>query len=219
MLDKDIDSKRMLVVLLVDGQSFFVETMLNSNFGNVSDFVVLKLVDVSNDFAFISTNCCEKEEVLEVFVVAEWRRLDDNLLQELNKFNRKIGLEKSLDSHGDIIGVSTFWKGCSDNLDTSSVNANWIPGKINLVDKRTTMDIVMNKNLGPEVGFTALDEISGLLLEHGVVIGDGDKFIVAKTFGISNIGQIWIACLAELSNDQWLIQLNEWSDKPRMIRQ
>jgi hypothetical protein len=49
------------------------------------------------------------------------------------------------------------------------------------------MDIVMNENLSPKVGFTALDEISGLLLEHGVVIGNGDKFVVAKTFGISNI--------------------------------
>ena len=45
----------------------------------------------------------------------------------------------------------------------------------------------MNENLGPKVGFTALDEISGLLLEHGVVIGNRDKFVVAKTFRISDI--------------------------------
>jgi hypothetical protein len=49
------------------------------------------------------------------------------------------------------------------------------------------MDIVMNKNLGPELGITALDKISGLLLEHGVVIGNRDKFIVAKAFRISDI--------------------------------
>jgi hypothetical protein len=50
------------------------------------------------------------------------------------------------------------------------------------------MDIVMNENLGPKVGFTALDEISGLLLKHRVIIGNRDEFVVAKTFGISNIG-------------------------------
>ena len=119
MLNKNVDSKRMLVVFLVDGQSFFIETMLNSNFGNVSNFVVLKLIDVSNNFAFISTNCREKKKVLEVFVVAEWGRLDDNLLQEFNKLNRKVSLKESFDSHGDIIGISALWKGGSDNLDIS----------------------------------------------------------------------------------------------------
>ena len=92
MLNKDVYSKHMLVVLLVNSQSFFIETMLDSNFGNVRNFIVLKFIDVSNDFAFISTNCSEKEEVLEIFVLAERGRLDDNLLQEFNKFNRKVGL-------------------------------------------------------------------------------------------------------------------------------
>ena len=49
------------------------------------------------------------------------------------------------------------------------------------------MDIVMNENLGPQVWLTALDKISSLLLEHGVVVGNRDQFVVAKTFGISNI--------------------------------
>jgi hypothetical protein len=51
-----------------------------------------------------------------------------------------------------------------------------------------TMDILVNENLSPKVGLTALDEISGLLLEHGVVTGNRDKSVVAKTFGINNIG-------------------------------
>lgn len=93
--------------------------MLNSNFSNVGNFVVLKLIDVSNNFAFISTNCREKKKALEVFVVAEWGRLDDNLLQEFNKLNRKVSLKECLDSHGDIIGISAFWKSCSDSLDLS----------------------------------------------------------------------------------------------------
>ena len=119
MFYKDVDSECMLFVFLVDGQSFLIETVLNGNFGNVRNFVVLKLINVSNDFAFVSTNCSKKKKVLEVFVVAEWRWLDNNFLQELNQFNRKIGLKKSLDSYGDVIRISTFWEGCSDNLDIS----------------------------------------------------------------------------------------------------
>ena len=45
----------------------------------------------------------------------------------------------------------------------------------------------MNKNLGPKLGITTLDEISGLLLEHGIVVGNQDKFVVAKAFRISDI--------------------------------
>jgi len=85
----------------------------------------------------------------------------------------------------------------------------WISQKTDLVNKSTTMDIVMNENLGPKVRLTALDEIPGLLLEHGVVVGNRDKFIIAKTFGISDVSKVWIACLAELSNNQWLVHLYE----------
>ena len=49
------------------------------------------------------------------------------------------------------------------------------------------MDIVMYKNLSPKLGITALDEISGLLVEHGVVIGNRDKFVVTKAVRISDI--------------------------------
>ena len=62
--------------------------------------------------------------------------------------------------------ISTFWKGCSDNLDVSLDMVTLISRKTDLVNKSTMMDIVMNKNLGPKVVFTALDEILGLLLQH-----------------------------------------------------
>jgi hypothetical protein len=49
------------------------------------------------------------------------------------------------------------------------------------------MDIVMNKNLSPKLRITARNEISGLLLEHGVVIGNRDKFVIAKDFRVNEI--------------------------------
>jgi hypothetical protein len=40
------------------------------------------------------------------------------------------------------------------------------------------MGVVLNENLGPEVRLTALDEVASLLLEHGIVIGDGDELLI-----------------------------------------
>ena len=45
--------------------------MVNSDLRNLSDVVVLELVDVPNDLALVSANGSEHEQVLEVLVVAE----------------------------------------------------------------------------------------------------------------------------------------------------
>jgi hypothetical protein len=40
------------------------------------------------------------------------------------------------------------------------------------------VDVVLDEDLGPKLGLTALDEISSLLFEHGIVIGDGDELLI-----------------------------------------
>ena len=40
-------------------------------FGNLSGIVILQLVDVSNNLALLGSNSCQKEEVLQVLIVAE----------------------------------------------------------------------------------------------------------------------------------------------------
>jgi hypothetical protein len=40
------------------------------------------------------------------------------------------------------------------------------------------VDIVLNEDLGPKLGLTALDKVACLLLEHGIVIGYGDELLV-----------------------------------------
>lgn len=67
------------------------------------------------------------------------------------------------------------------------------------------MEVVFRKNLRPEVKFAALHEISGLLLGHRVLIRDGYQFLVTKTLGISNVREVWIASLAEATNNERII--------------
>jgi len=74
----------MLLVFLVDRQCLFVQSMIRRNLGNFPGVIVLELVDVSNDFALVCADCSEKQKVLEITVVAEWRGLDDNFLKKFD---------------------------------------------------------------------------------------------------------------------------------------
>jgi len=46
------------------------------------------------------------------------------------------------------------------------------------------MNIISNEDLSPEIRLTTLDEVASLLFEHRVVVGDSNKLVVTKTFGI-----------------------------------
>lgn len=76
-----------------------------------------------------------------------------------------------------------------------------------LIDELTAVCVVLHEDLRPEFRLTTFDKITGLLLEHRVVVGDRNKLVVAEAFGISDVGQIGITGLAELANNQRFIQL------------
>jgi hypothetical protein len=44
--------------------------------------------------------------------------------------------------------------------------------KANLINKTTTMNVICDENLRPKIGLATLDQVTCLLLEHGVVICD-----------------------------------------------
>ena len=76
-----------------------------------------------------------------------------------------------------------------------------------LIDELSTMDIIGNKNLRPELELTTLDEVTGLLLEHGVLIGDRDELFIAEALRVRNVGEIRISSLAKLANNKRFVQL------------
>jgi len=61
MLNKNVDSQSVLVVLLVDTQGLFIQAMLGCNPSNVTRIIVLKLIDVADDLALVSPDGGEKK--------------------------------------------------------------------------------------------------------------------------------------------------------------
>lgn len=106
----------MLVILLVDRERLFVQTMLHGNTCNFRDVVVSELLDVTNDLALVRTDCSEQEEVLEVLVLAEGRGLEDNLFQEFDEFDRKVGSQERLDGDRYVVRICRLRHGSRDDL-------------------------------------------------------------------------------------------------------
>ena len=77
-----------------------------------------------------------------------------------------------------------------------------------LVNKLMMMNILRDKDLYPKLLLSSFNQVMSLLLEHGVVVGNDDKLVVAEPFSIHNVGQVRVLRLTELSNYQRFIQLN-----------
>ena len=75
MLDKDVDRLRVLVVFLEDEERLLVQPVLDRDLGDLCNVVVLELIDVADDLALVRADRSEHEQVLQVAVVAEGRRL------------------------------------------------------------------------------------------------------------------------------------------------
>jgi hypothetical protein len=70
------------------------------------------------------------------------------------------------------------------------------------------VEVVRYKDLGPQLWLVTFDKITSLLLEHRVVVGDGNE-LITKAFGIRNIRQVRVSGLTELPDNQWLVGLDQ----------
>ena len=192
MLNENVDCLRVLLVLLEDEECLLVQAVLDGDLRDLGDVVVLELVDVADDLALVRTDSCQHEQVLEVAVVVEGRGLKDDLLKQLDELQRQVGSEESLDGGRDIVGVGALGQ-C---------------GSHNLVDELTAVSVVGTKDLSPEVELTTADEVASLLLEHRVLVRDVDELIVAEALSVRNVREVRVASLAELANNEWLVQLH-----------
>jgi hypothetical protein len=62
------------------------EAVVRGDLGNLASIIILQLVDVlAHHLALIGPNCCQKEEILQVLVVAERWWLYNDLLQMFNE--------------------------------------------------------------------------------------------------------------------------------------
>lgn len=82
---------------------------------------------------------------------------------------------------------------------------------MNLINKSTTVNIICDKNLRPKIGLATLNQVSCLLLEHGIVVCDRNQLFVTETFRIRNVRQIGIPSFTELSNNERFVELKQVS--------
>ena len=173
--------------------------------------VVLELGDVAVDLGRVGADSSEHKELLEVFVVAEWRQLDDDVLEHFDELNGKIGLHEGSDGGGDIIRIGALGNSSGRDLERtnehrSQSTRNW-EAETNLVNELTAVVVARNQDLRPKLHPPPLDEITSLLLEHRVVVGQGNELVITEAFGVGDVGDRRVALLAVLSDNKRLVQL------------
>jgi hypothetical protein len=65
--------------------------------------------------------------------------------------------------------------------------------------------ILMDKNLRPKLRLATFHQVSSLLFEHRVVVGDRNKLVITEPLCVGNVGKVRIPSLTELPDDQWLV--------------
>jgi hypothetical protein len=191
MLDENAHRLSVLVVLGVDGKGLLVETLLDSDPRDLVRVVVLEPTDVADDLALVGADGGEEEEVLKRSVVGEGRGFEDDLLEQFDELGGEVVLDECLNGDWDVVRVGRLGDGGGDDL----------------VDELPSVNVVGDEDLGPKLRKTTLDEVSGLMLEHGVGVGDGDELVVAETLGERDKGEVRVSLLAILSDDEGLIEL------------
>lgn len=76
-----------------------------------------------------------------------------------------------------------------------------------LVNELSTVGVAFLQNVLPQCRVSSMNQITCLVLEHGVLICDVDKFIVTLSLLVTNISEVRISLLAVLSNEARIIVL------------
>src|ERR1700722_13745451 len=100
------------------------------------------------------------------------------------------------------MAVATIYRRMFMNLTRYS---SWIY----LVNELAAMEIFWHKDLCPELRCAPFHQIASLLFEHGVGICDREKPVVAESFRVCNVRQVWVACLAEFSHHERFVDLHK----------
>lgn len=117
LVHKDINSQGMLIVFLVDSKGLFIQAVLGGDPGNFAVVIRVEFLDISDNFTTVGEDSSKEEKILKVLVLVEWRRFENDLLQEFNQLSWEVCCSESLDGHGNIIGVSALGNGSANNLE------------------------------------------------------------------------------------------------------
>ncbi|KAI3480029.1 hypothetical protein L1887_57805 [Cichorium endivia] len=172
VLDEHVHGVLVLLGLGEDAEGLLVEAVVDGDLGDLLDIIAVEAVDIVHHLALVGADGGEQQEVLEAAVVAERRRLEDDLFEQLDELVRQVGGHEGLDGGRDVVRVGGLGDG----------------GGGDLLDELAAM--------GPR-----------LVLEHGVVVGDGDQLIVAEALGVGDVGEVGVALLAVLADDARVVEV------------
>mmetsp|Transcript_16772 Transcript_16772/g.31487 ORF Transcript_16772/g.31487 Transcript_16772/m.31487 type:complete len:372 (-) Transcript_16772:2906-4021(-) len=156
-------SRSLLGELHIDSESFLKELVFltTGDLGNIRTIKVIKTVDVLHDLLLVSLEGSEDQQVLKIGVLGKVRSLEDNALQQLNQFTRKIILHESLDSDGHFIGILRLGQSSLHDL-INEVSA-----------ARTLLSLFIEtlrlQHTSPEIQVLTLHKVSGKILEQSIV--------------------------------------------------
>ncbi|GKT40436.1 uncharacterized protein ColSpa_00617 [Colletotrichum spaethianum] len=164
VLNQDVNSGRLVASLLKDLEGLLVETDFDTGGRDVGSAEVVQTVDVVHNLTLVGLGSGEQKQVLKVGVVAERRRLKDDLLKQLNKLEREIAGEEGGDSLGDLGRVGRLRNG----------------GGSHLVNHGAAVDVVLAENKGPQLAVSPLKQVASLVAVHAVLIlfADGESVIL-----------------------------------------
>lgn len=61
----------------------------------------------------------------------------------------------------------------------------------------------------PKCSITTTNEITSLVLEHGILTRDMNQLIIALALFITNVGKVWISQFTMFADGAWFIVLND----------
>jgi hypothetical protein len=77
---------------LKDLQCFLIQAHVDANLGNIRCVITIEFMDVVHYSTLVGLSCRKDQKVLERFVVAEWRRLENDLFEEFYELLGQVGL-------------------------------------------------------------------------------------------------------------------------------
>mmetsp|Transcript_27639 Transcript_27639/g.51031 ORF Transcript_27639/g.51031 Transcript_27639/m.51031 type:complete len:275 (-) Transcript_27639:2660-3484(-) len=189
VVDQHLDGLDAAVNLLVDLESFFRQSAVESFFGHRHSVEVVETVDEVLDTRAIGFDGGEDEEILQIGVPAEGTILKDDLFQQLDQLGLQFTRHKRTHGATHLVRVSTLGQRSANDL----------------IDQRTTVGVDGIQHFNPQIHIRPLHNIARLQLEHGVLVRAFDQGIIALPTAVRDTSQIGVAALGVFSDNQRVI--------------
>mmetsp|Transcript_9903 Transcript_9903/g.26951 ORF Transcript_9903/g.26951 Transcript_9903/m.26951 type:complete len:285 (-) Transcript_9903:2813-3667(-) len=160
--------------------------------GNLTDGRPVKVVqaeDVVLDAGPVRLDGSDDEQILQIVVVGEGCVVQHDLFQELDELGLQLGGHEGLHRDGHLLRVLALWERSGHHL----------------VDELPPVSVLLAQNLLPESHVLPVNDVTCLKLEHCVLGGALDQFIVTLPPLIRNAREARVPLLRKFAHDARLI--------------